>query len=127
MIRYGYNQQIQPPAPFVHVTLRCPETGTFVAEVPAQLDCAADRTVIPGRLVTELHLLPLDEVPISGFGAQVFLLRTYQVELTIRGFQPHLTEVIAHDEEPVVLLGRDVLNHYNIALLGPILRLEIQM
>jgi hypothetical protein len=126
MIRYGYNQQVQPPAPFVHVTIRCPETGANAADVPAQLDCAADRTVIPGKVVVDLGLVPLDEVPIGGFGGQVFVLRTYRVELGIRGLQPHLIEVIAHDEEPVVLLGRDVLNRHNIALLGPSQKLEIE-
>lgn len=25
MIHYAYNHQVQPPAPFVHVTLRCVE------------------------------------------------------------------------------------------------------
>jgi hypothetical protein len=27
MIRYAYSRQLAPPAPFVHVTLRCAETG----------------------------------------------------------------------------------------------------
>lgn len=125
MIRYGYNQQMQPPAPFVHVTIRCPETGAALADLPAQLDCAADRSVIPGRLVVELGLVPLDELPIGGFGGQVFLLATYRVELGIRGLPPILTEVIAHASETVILLGRDVLNHHNITLLGPTLKLEI--
>jgi hypothetical protein len=126
MIRYGYNQQMQPPAPFVHVVVRCPETGAVAADLPAQLDCAADRSVIPGRLVADLGLVPLDELHVGGFGGQVFLLRTYRVELAIRGFQPILTEVIAHDEEPVVLLGRDVLNRHHLALHGPTLKLEIE-
>jgi hypothetical protein len=127
MIRYGYNQQVQPPAPFVHVTLRCPETGKSLADVPAQLDCAADRSVIPGKLVGDLGLVPYDELPVSGFGGQVFVVRTYRVELGIRGFLPVLSEVFAHDEEPVILLGRDILNRHNIALLGPTQKLEIEM
>ena len=67
MTRYGYNQQVDPPAPFVHVTLRCRETGTELADLPAQLDTAADRTVIPGKLVKQLGLVPLDELPVAGF------------------------------------------------------------
>ncbi len=126
MIRYGYNQQVEPPAPFVHVTIRCPETAKVVAGLPAQLDCAADRSVIPGKLVEELGLLPLDEIQVGGFGGQVFVLPTYRVELGISGLLPVLTEVIAHDKENVVLLGRDVLNRHNIALLGPTQKLEIE-
>ncbi len=48
MIRYNYNHQIVPPAPFVHVTVRCVETGQQIGQAPAQVDIAADRTVLPG-------------------------------------------------------------------------------
>jgi hypothetical protein len=85
MIRYAYNRQVEPPAPFVHVSLRCADTGQAVSNLPAQIDTAADRTVIPGYLVERLGLVPLDELPVAGFGAQVFLIPTYYVELTIRG------------------------------------------
>jgi hypothetical protein len=48
MIRYRYVTHLQPPAPFVNVTVRCPTTGTSVKDIPAQIDPAADRTVVPG-------------------------------------------------------------------------------
>ena len=126
MIVYGYNEQLQPPAPFVYVTIRCVEAGTIANNVPAQLDSAADRSVIPGNLVTDLGLVPLDEIHVGGFGGQVFVVPTYRVELAIRGMQSFVTEVIAHDEETVVLLGRDVLNRYNITMLGPSLKLKVE-
>jgi len=125
MIRYGYNQQLDPPAPFVHVTLRCCESGKEVANLPAQLDTAADRTVIPGKLVAQLSLVQLDELPVAGFGGQVLLVLTYRIELTVRGLQPLTIEVLSHPEEPFVLLGRDVLNQYRTLLDGPKLGLEM--
>lgn len=125
MIRYAYNRQVEPPAPFVHVSLRCADTGQIVNDLPAQIDTAADRTVIPGNLVERLGLVPLDELPVAGFGGQVFLIPTYCVELTIRGLTPQLVEVLAHAEEPHVLLGRDVLNGCRLWLDGPDLALEI--
>jgi hypothetical protein len=125
MIRYRYNTQVNPPVPFVHVTLRCTETGQELADFPAQLDIAADRTVIPGKLVAHLQLAPLDELPVSGFGGQVFYLPTYLVELSIRSLQTFSLEVISHPEEPFILLGRDVLNCHRIVLDGP--RLSVQV
>lgn len=125
MICYGYNQQVSPPAPFVHVTLRCPEIGTELSDVPAQLDTAADRTVIPTSLLGQLRLVPLDELPVSGFGGQVLLLPTYRVELAIRSLGAATVEVLAHADEPFVLLGRDVLNRHRILLDG--LRLSLQI
>ncbi len=125
MIRYAYNRQVEPPAPFAHVSLRCPETGKAADDLPAQIDTAADRTVIPGSLVDRLDLLPLDEIPVAGFGGQVFLVPTYSVELALRTLSPQTVEVIAHAEEPFVLLGRDVLNRHRLLLDGPGLALEI--
>jgi hypothetical protein len=126
MIHYNYNRQISPPAPFIHVTLRCTETGKELRDLPAQLDSAADRSAIPSHLVEELGLVPLDELPVSGFGGQVMLLPTYLVQFNLRQ-KPSLTiEVLAHSAEPFVLLGRDVMNQYRIVLDGPRLALDIE-
>jgi predicted aspartyl protease len=125
MIRYAYNRQVTPPAPFVHVSVRCPETGQAVTDLPSLIDTAADRSVIPGRLVEELGLIPLDELPVCGFGGNSRLVLSYLVELTIRDLPPHLVEVLAHPEEPHVLLGRDIMNQHRIILDGPGLALEI--
>jgi hypothetical protein len=63
MMRYTYNRQVEPPAPFVHVSLNCLETGNSLDNLPALVDTAADRTVIPGGLVGRLALVPLARVP----------------------------------------------------------------
>jgi hypothetical protein len=124
-MRYRYNLQVAPPAPFIHVTVACPETGKQMSDLPAQIDTAADRTVLPGRCVDELGLLPLDELPIGGFGGQVLLLPSYRVQVSLRQLPALTIEAIAHPEEPFVLLGRDVLNQYRLLLDGPNLVLEI--
>lgn len=125
MIRYAYNRQVEPPAPFVHVSLRRPDGLRTMDDLPAQLDTAADRTVIPGDLVARLELVPLDELPVAGFGGQVMMVVSYAVEMAIRGQVPRLVEVIAHEGEPHVLIGRDLLNHHRLALDGPGLALEL--
>ncbi len=56
MSHYRYNRQVSPPAPFVYVSVCAAVEGTAAAECPAQLDTAADLTVIPSRLVEELQL-----------------------------------------------------------------------
>ena len=56
MIRYRYNSQVQPPAPFVYVALRNPADGVELRDVPAQVDSAADRTVLPDAVVHALGL-----------------------------------------------------------------------
>ena len=37
MVRYTYNQQVSPPAPFVHVSVRPPYEGAAGITVPAQI------------------------------------------------------------------------------------------
>jgi hypothetical protein len=126
MVRYTYNRQVTPPAPFVHVAVRPPYEGPAEVEVPAQIDTAADLSVIPGRLVEELQLVPLDAVSALGFGGHLLMLPTFLVELRIRQLAPVTVRVLASQDEPYALLGRDVLNRFTILLDGPNLALEIR-
>ena len=124
-MRYTYNRQLEPPAPFIHVSLKCLETGKSVENLPALIDTGADRTVIPGSLVDLLELVPLEEFRVAGLGGRVFSAPTYKVELTIRTLLPEKVLLIAHAEEPYILLGRDVLNRHRLLLDGPGLALEM--
>lgn len=125
-IRYAYNRQVTPPAPFVHVAVSPPIEGSSTLIVPAQIDTGADLSVIPGRLVDELHLVPLDLVSAQSFGGQLLTLPTYLVELRIRDLEPVSVKVFARPEEYYALLGRDVLNRLTILLDGPNLVVEIR-
>ena len=76
MVRYAYNQQVVPPAPFVHVTVRSPQEGADGIVVPAQIDTAADLTVIPGQFVEILRLAPLGSVSAVGLVGHSMTLPT---------------------------------------------------
>jgi hypothetical protein len=126
MVRYNYNQQVTPPAPFVHVSVRPPREGAAEAVVAAQLDTAADLSVIPGRLVEELQLLPLDLVSALGFGGRLMTLPTYLVEIRVRDLEPVCVKVLASPDEAYALLGRDVLDRFTVMLDGPNLVVEMR-
>ena len=117
MIVYGYNRQITPPAPVVHITVERPDKGAAVADVPAQLDTAADTTVVPASVVETLGLVQLGEVEIMGFGGHITTVPTFLVSLAIRQFEPIVVKVLVNPNEPCVLLGRDVLNQYRVSLI----------
>jgi hypothetical protein len=87
--------------------------------LPAQVDSAASRTVLPIRLVEELGLVQVDEIPIQGVGGHVTAMPTYLVGLKLRQLLPLTVEVVAHEGELFVLVGRDVLNHFRVILDGP--------
>ena len=124
-MRYKYNRQITPPAPFVHVRAAAPASGNAVEQIAAQLDSAADRSVIPWAVVEALRLPQLDELPALGFGGHLVSVPTFLVQLTVRSLTPITVEAFASREEPYILLGRDVQNHFRVLLDGPNLVLEM--
>jgi predicted aspartyl protease len=125
MKRFRYNAQLQPPAPFVLVTLANPLTGAEVNNVPAQIDTAADRTLLPSTVVEHLALPVVGDIPIGGVGGTVSLMTVYAVLLTSPTQTALALEVVAHPNEAWVLLGRDVLNSHRVVLDGPGLALEV--
>lgn len=74
MIRYSYVKHITPPAPFVYVSVRCLATNEAIADAPAQIDTAADRTVLPDSLVRSLGLVEDGRLLFQGFAGEVIEL-----------------------------------------------------
>jgi hypothetical protein len=126
MIRYRYVDQLNSPAPFVRVTLRCPTTGVRVADLPAQVDTAADRTVLPGPIVEALGLVEDGRALFQGFAGEVLELPLFLIEIQVHDLPPVLTRAVLGQAEPHILLGRDVLNRHCTLLDGPQLLLEIE-
>lgn len=126
MIRYSYLAQIHPPAPFVYVSLRNPVTGVEQHNIPAQLDTAADRTLLPADVVQALALTQSGTIPIGGVGGTIQAMPCYLVEVIIHDLPVQTVEVVASAGESWILLGRDVLNAFRVLLDGPGLSLEIQ-
>jgi hypothetical protein len=125
MIRYAFLSQLDPPAPFVNVVVRNPASGFELRDVPAQLDTAADRTVLPESLVKTLGLPQVGNMKLGGFGGAVHTLPVYAVMLGVHDLPIQTLKVASHSEESWILLGRDVLNAYRVVLDGPNLALEI--
>jgi len=125
MIRYGYNRQVSPAGPFVHVAVHRPDGTGESPEWPAQLDTGADMTVISERSVADLKLTRYRDLVIAGFGGTAVSMTTYLIQLTIRQFPPLVVEALTRPEDTYILLGRDVLNNYRIVLDGPQLAVEI--
>jgi len=65
-------------------------------------------------------------VLIGGVGGKTEELMRYTVALGIHDLPQRVLEVLAHADEPWILLGRDVLNAHRLLLDGPSLTLEIE-
>jgi hypothetical protein len=124
-IIFHYVQQETPPAPYVLVSIGRFDGQASLADLPAKVDSAADRTVIPMHVATQLALDEIEQRQFLGLGSVLTTLSIYRAILTIRGFKPIIADTAGGPGEPHVLLGRDILNLYRIVLDGPGLRVEI--
>jgi hypothetical protein len=125
MIRYRYAQHLEPPAPFVNVSLIAPTT-TSLANLPAQIDSAADRTVLPGRVVRTLGLVEDGRLLFQGFGGEAVELPVFLVDVQVHDRQTISVRAVLGENEPCILLGRDVLNAFRFLLDGPNQALEFE-
>jgi predicted aspartyl protease len=120
-----YLNALNPPAPFASVTVSVPDGSASVPDCAAQIDSAADWTVLPQRIVEQLGLEPVRAIELLGFAGTVTTLPVYLVKLALTSFQSVEVEVTAQADEPWILLGRSVLNRYKVTLDGPSQRLTI--
>ncbi len=125
MIRYRYAGHLRPPAPFVHVTVACPATGNRCADLPAQVDPGADRSVLPDAVVKALALVEDGKLLFQGFAGEVVELPVFLVEIGVHDLPAVAIRATFGEREPHILLGRDVLNAHRLVLDGPNLILEI--
>ena len=125
MIRTSYVAQLSPPAPFVSVTLRNPLTGAEQRDVPAQIDTAADRTLLPAALVQSLSLPHIGTIAMKVVGGITQTMPLYAVDVILDSMLAQTFEVVANAGEPWILLGRDIMNAHRMLLDGPQLFLEI--
>lgn len=124
MIRYRYADLV-PPAAMVNVVVRCPFRGVVTANLPALGDTAADRTILPDKVVAGLGLVEIDRLQFLGFGSRIMELPAYAVDVLVHDFPAVRCKAALGEDEPFILLGRDVLNALRMLLDGPAKALEI--
>jgi len=127
LIHYRYHDALEPPAPFVNVTLVHPVTSAMLSNLPGQVDSGADRTVVPTRLVEALDLPQVGERQVAGLGGHIETFSLYAVRLSVHDRPTQLLSVLACPGEPWILLGRDCINAHKLVLNGPGLTLGLEV
>jgi hypothetical protein len=125
MIRYRYAELI-PPAPMLNVTVRCPFRGIELIQLAALVDTAADRTILPEKVVARLGLVEIDRLDFLGFGSRLMQLPAFAIDLAVHDLPAVRLKAALGEDEPFILLGRDLLNTLRILLDGPAGALELQ-
>jgi hypothetical protein len=93
--------------------------------LPALLDRAADRTVLPRPVIDTLGLVEDGRLLFEGFAGDVVELPVFLADVQVHDFAPLAIRAVVGEREPYILLGRDVMNAHRIVLDGPELALEI--
>ena len=125
-VRYRYNQQQQPPAPFVYVTVHTPDNMRASEHCPALLDSGAALTVVPAEVADQLSLLKYSEVTLADWMDITVTASAYWVNLTVHELPIDGVKVVAA-QVPYIILGRDVLNQFYLTLDGPNLVMEMKV
>jgi len=113
-----------PPTPFVETQVINPLNGERF-QLPGKLDTGAAMTVIPGDIVTALHLEQMGDVLCQGYDGVETPRPLYYVALEVTCYYIPMVEVTVSPRRDV-LLGRDVLNHFILTLNGKDLTFELQ-
>ncbi len=81
--------------------------------------------MIPQSIAETLNLKYSGSFEVADVAGKKTVLTLYSILLGVHRSTPTRLEVLAHPDEPWILLGRDVLNNYRLVLDGPYLALEI--
>ena len=124
LLTFEYSHDYVPSAPVVDVEIDGyrPELGTV--SVSAFVDSGGDGTLIPQQILERIGADFQDEVYMSGTagGRKRFLRYTVAIRLG----QAQLGNIAAIAVTGIeVVLGRDVLNHFEVRLNGPAAVTEI--
>ncbi len=116
----------RPPAPVAYCELYDPATDMTVADVLMLLDTGADVSLVPQAVVTRLGTTPLADTSyeLLAFDDTVSVAPVVQLELRLarRTFRGRFLVV----EQPIGILGRNILNALPLLLDGPNLTCEVR-
>src|SRR5262249_36116752 len=103
--------------PVADVAVMHPVRGIHRRGLRGKLDSAADTTVIPERLVTQLGLTPRGHAWTRGFDGTYSRRLVFYVRMPVEGFDLPSVRCVAADRV-TLLLGRNVLNRFILTLDG---------
>lgn len=121
---HDYDSRYNPAMPTIEIRLR----GRSEQEpliLKAIVDSGADATMIPLTYLKSLQVRKGARKWVSGIAGVRYEADLYLVSLQIGNDKPHYTEVIGTTRREEVIIGRDLLNQYNISLNAPAFTVQV--
>jgi predicted aspartyl protease len=121
-----YDRDYDPPAAVIEVGLAAAGSRRRrQMTARALLDTGSEITAIPRRYAESLRLYPISRLTIEDLALKRTTVLSYAVQLSVGGQAIPRLEVVLTALDYVVL-GRDVLNRFYLALNGPELTFEVR-
>lgn len=112
-------ENFDPPAPIAFVSIQDPATGASLSDIPMLMDTGADVTLLPAGSLEKLGLEPAHDMvyEIQGFDGEPKLAHAIELVMVFLGrkFSGQFLLI----DQPVGILGRNVLNVLSITFDGP--------
>ena len=113
-----YDDSDNRPYPYVNLEISCVGAENYKSET-GKIDTGASMTAIPGRLVKSLNLKPRSSTLAGGFSDDdVKEYTVYHVRIKINDLVYKHVRVIAPSHRTDVLVGRDLINLWQMKLDG---------
>ncbi len=119
--------KFDPPAPVVEIVLSSPGVAASPsASIEALIDSGADITVIPRKFIENLQLKLVDQLLAVGYEEvpSEKLADVYSVKIFIRDVGGYIVRVISSNDD-YALIGRDIINSWDLYLRGKTSAFEI--
>ena len=117
------NNNYNPPAPVLPITIRVPDDSINQVTTDALVDTGADITCLPRALIKALRAECASTYDVLGInGVPIGPADSYFLEFEIASTKL-MSEVIAVGDEPI--LGRNLINEFTLNLQGPSQKLVI--
>jgi predicted aspartyl protease len=111
-------EDFEPPAPVATVSLRNPATGASLSDVPMLIDTGADVTLLPREYVDRLDVEAESEAyEVQGYDGEISLADAVKLEMIF--LDRKFTGQFLLIDQPMGILGRNVLNAIPILFNGP--------
>lgn len=119
-----YHRTLDPPAPFLDITVANRNNRRWRATIPALLDTGSEISAIPERFIDQLHLYPVGQIRLTGIHSTKVIF-TYSLNLQILTHKFADVEIISTSLEFAVV-GREILNELLLTLDGPSLTFSVE-
>lgn len=124
-INYDYNRDYEPAAPTIPISLS--RSGATIAsqETVALVDTGADATMIPIDLLRSVGARYVQQRQMRGIVGEAITVNLYLTAVHVDDLIVHGIRAVAVPAGAEAILGRDVLNQWEVTLNGPALEISI--